>query len=305
MTGVGRVAKRVIPVAFALLLLAGCGPHNTAEQGEPVSRPGANRGEPAQSGAEATGIGSAGDAGAQVHPTFALTGTELEELVAELSPETRERISERPQYFLELVDQALARPEFATILVDKQHPLPSDYVPRNLVNLDRFRSSLSLNKEQMELRAEVVPWLTAMSRAAAIEGIALPVSSAYRSYAYQDNLFAYWTRELGEEEAARVSARPGNSQHQLGTTVDFGSITLEFAQTEAFRWLTEHAWRFGFSLSYPEGYEEETGYSYEPWHYRYLTPEVARLEREFFDGIQQRMLEFLNSNRDRLERVRQ
>jgi D-alanyl-D-alanine carboxypeptidase len=239
-----------------------------------------------------------------VHPEFDMTRTELLELVSGLEEPIQRRVSRRPEYFLELVGQTLDLESFATVLVDKQHPLSADYVPEDLVALRRYADSLTLNKEDMQLRADVVPWLTAMSDAAALDGITLPVSSAYRSYQYQDNLFAYWTRELGREEASRVSAQPGESQHQLGTTVDFGSITPAFADTAASRWLMENAWRFGFSLSYPEGYEAETGYSYESWHYRYITVTGTRLEREFFGGIQQRMLEFLANNRDVLARAR-
>ena len=119
------------------------------------------------------------------------------------------------------------------------------------------------------------------------------MSSAYRSYDYQAGLYNRHVEQLGKAAADRVSARPGHSQHQLGTTIDFGSIAAGYGETPNGRWLAAHAWRFGFSLSYPAGYEEYTGYDYEPWHFRYLGRVGTRLEREFFAGLQQRFLVFL------------
>jgi D-alanyl-D-alanine carboxypeptidase len=143
-----------------------------------------------------------------------------------------------------------------------------------------------------------------MSTRARLDGVVLDLSSGYRSYDYQDALFKRHVRELGLEQATRESAEPGKSQHQLGTTIDFGSITPAFARTDAGRWLSENAWRYGFSLSYPRGFEEITGYMYESWHFRYLGRDATLLEREFFGGIQQTMLVFLDQNRAELERAR-
>ena len=94
------------------------------------------------------------------------------------------------------------------------------------------------------------------------------------------------------EEAVRTLAPPGHSQHQLGTAIDFGSIDVSFARTPAGQWLLANAWRYGFSLSYPEGQEALTGYSWEPWHYRYVGRAAAGLIQEFFAGRQQEFLSF-------------
>jgi zinc D-Ala-D-Ala carboxypeptidase len=87
-------------------------------------------------------------------------------------------------------------------------------------------------------------------------------------------------------DADGMSAAPGHSQHQLGTAVDFTNaaagyqIWMPFAQTSAYRWLEHHAWEYGFVLAYPRGKEEQTGYQWEPWHYRYVGVEDAkRLEK--------------------------
>jgi zinc D-Ala-D-Ala carboxypeptidase len=84
-----------------------------------------------------------------------------------------------------------------------------------------------------------------------------------------------------------MSAAPGHSQHQLGTAVDFTNaaagyqVWMPFAQTSAYWWLEHRAWEYGFVLAYPRGKEEQTGYRWEPWHYRYVGVEDAkRLEKK-------------------------
>ncbi len=93
------------------------------------------------------------------------------------------------------------------------------------------------------------------------------------------------------------SAVPGYSQHQLGTAIDFGSITDAFDATPESRWLADHAWRYGFSLSYPKGYEWLTGYRYEGGRYRYIGRAAAEMQRAFFADIQQYLLLFLHQYR--------
>lgn len=88
-------------------------------------------------------------------------------------------------------------------------------------------------------------------------------------------------------------AKPGTSQHHLGTAVDFEINYQESAPpSPAQIWLEKHAAEYGFSLSYPKGAEEETGYPYEPWHYRYITKEGVAFQNEFFEGSQHKMLYF-------------
>ena len=89
------------------------------------------------------------------------------------------------------------------------------------------------------------------------------------------------------EQALKESARPGHSEHQLGTALDFRSAAGppaweldDWAQTPAGAWMAEHAPRFGFVMSYPRGEEETVCYAYESWHYRYVGRDVARTVRE-------------------------
>jgi D-alanyl-D-alanine carboxypeptidase len=177
------------------------------------------------------------------------------------------------------------------LLVDKQRPLPADYAPGDLMELTG--GSYQVNRKGLLLRAAAAAALETMAAAAREEGITLAASSAYRSYAYQQEVYARNVREMGREAADRESAMPGHSQHQLGLVVDFGSINDSFADTRAGRWLAVHAGRFGWSLSFPQGYEHLTGYRWESWHYRYVGKDLAAFMAAYFNGIQQYALRFI------------
>jgi len=161
--------------------------------------------------------------------------------------------------------------------VDKVHALSPDCEPADLVSLPADVTDGGTHL----LRREAADALLRMLDAAQADGYRLFVVSAYRSYAEQVETFQYWVSVLGEAEARRTSAEPGHSEHQLGTTVDLssaavgGQLVEEFGNTPEGQWLQEHAWRFGFALSYPRGREEVTGYAYEPWHWRYIGPDAA------------------------------
>lgn len=178
-------------------------------------------------------------------------------------------------------------------LIDKKHTASSSYVPKDLVSLEK-NSLFDLNKAGMKIRAEAYSALNEMAQAALNDGIRLLVSSAYRSYSYQENLFNYWVSVDGLEEAERESARPGTSQHQLGTAVDFGSISDDFDKTQMGQWIYKNAADYGWSLSFPKGYEDVTGYRWECWHFRYIGKNACRFQQKWFGGIQQFMLEFID-----------
>jgi zinc D-Ala-D-Ala carboxypeptidase len=131
------------------------------------------------------------------------------------------------------------------------------------------------------LRRGAAEHLGGLVEVATADGEELVVASAYRSYHEQRLSHQRLTSVFGTG-ADRTSATPGHSQHQLGTAVDFTNaaagyqLWVPFARTSAHRWLEQHAWEYGFVLAYPLGKEEETGYKWEPWHYRYVGVENAR-----------------------------
>jgi zinc D-Ala-D-Ala carboxypeptidase len=171
------------------------------------------------------------------------------------------------------------------VLVDRSHTLPPDYAPDDLVTLSEYKvPTLGSAEAEMLLRREAAGHLRRLVKAAAADGEELVVASAYRSYA--DQRVAYRRlRSIYGSEADLMSARPGHSQHQLGTAVDFTNAAAGyevwdyFGETSASLWLRDHAREHGFVLAYPRSKEAETGYQWEPWHYRYVgARNVERLE---------------------------
>lgn len=179
-------------------------------------------------------------------------------------------------------------------LIDKKHAVGSDYVPRDLVPV-KGNELWNVSRNDLSLRPEAYAALEELSRAALNDGIKLLVSSTYRSYQYQEGLFNRYVKQDGLELAERYSARPGTSQHQLGVAVDFGSITDDWGDTKMGKWVYDHAADFGWSLSFPQGYEDVTGYMWECWHFRYIGKEACRFQKKWFGNIQQFMLEFLDA----------
>lgn len=160
--------------------------------------------------------------------------------------------------------------------VDKEHRLPAECAPPDLVQLPEERST---NGAQY-MRSEAADALMRLFDAAQSEaGIAFVANSAYRSYQTQVVVYNNAVAAFGQAYADRTSARPGHSEHQMGTTTDIGARGLyleNFVGTPEADWLAENAHRFGFVVSYPDGKEHITGYTYEPWHIRYVGSDVAQ-----------------------------
>ncbi|MBN1646608.1 MAG: M15 family metallopeptidase [Spirochaetales bacterium] len=232
-----------------------------------------------------------------IHSAFTVTMEDLDTLLANEKQPVREAIKNDPAGFLGLMATLVVQPEILLRLVDKQHALSADYAPLDLVRLVDYGITVRKGREYLSMRAITIPDILEMVKAARAEDIDLEFSSTYRSWADQDRIYKYNVDKYGQEQADRESAQPGKSQHQLGTTADFGSITDDFADTPAGIWLYNNAWRYGFSLSYPDGYEKDTGYRHEIWHYRYTGKTGTLMERRFFGGIQQYFLEFIDRHR--------
>ena len=124
--------------------------------------------------------------------------------------------------------------------------------------------------------------LSAMVAAAKADGASLAIQSAYRSFRGQVLTFNGWVRQVGYKAALQTSARPGHSEHQLGTAIDFRAVGgaspwkyADWATTTEGAWLAANGWRFGWVMSYPKGTSAVSCYRYEPWHYRYVGREAA------------------------------
>ncbi len=166
-------------------------------------------------------------------------------------------------------------------LVNKEHPLPPEYVPSDLV-VPNVPFSFAEDHPKKQMRQEAAEALENLFAAAAKDGIHLVAVSGFRSYERQEAIFQRNASQMGEAEANRVSARPGESEHQTGLAMDVSAasvdyrLTEEFGSTEEGRWLQNNAARFGFIIRYPKEKEHVTGYQYEPWHLRYVGSSAAQ-----------------------------
>ena len=160
--------------------------------------------------------------------------------------------------------------------MDKQRGLPADYRPADLQTIDDRWAVPGFPGQSM--RAIAVEPMVQMLSAAQAQGVRIRIKSSYRSYSEQATTFQFWVNQLGEAQARRESATPGNSEHQLGTTADVISansgtgweLVEQFGALPEGKWVAAHAHEFGFAISYPPDGESVTGYVYEPWHVRYV-----------------------------------
>lgn len=173
----------------------------------------------------------------------------------------------------------IEQPYELLVLVNKYHQLPADFVQYNLVPMSREYAAGS----QYLLAGVAYENYVQMADAAKKDGLSMRVVSAYRTEDYQRNLYNNKVRTTGKINADRYSARPGHSEHQTGLAVDINSTKGTFQYTAEFRWLQEHAHEYGYILRYPKDKEWITGYAYEPWHYRYVGADAAKIIYE--EGI--------------------
>ena len=159
------------------------------------------------------------------------------------------------------------------ILVNKYNQLPKDYAPEDLTDI-----SVQYCYGDNEVSNEVYQKYISMYNAAKEEDLYLIITSAFRDYEFQDQLWNQYAKSQGEEWADSVAARAGHSEHQTGLTLDivtYNSNMNDFENTDEFKWLQKHAHEYGFIMRYPKDKEDITGYDYESWHYRYVGVETA------------------------------
>lgn len=184
-------------------------------------------------------------------------------------------------------DDRMPSDDDLTVLVSQTYGISRDYAPADLVPLsDYFSVEITLGYPTT-VRAVIVEPLRRMIADMEAAGLAPFIISGYRSYAQQAIAYEKWL-EYNPDYVGILSAQPGHSEHQLGTTVDFGSPELPeivgdpeiefhtyFYQTSEGQWLLTNAQRYGFTLSFTRDNGELTGFFYEPWHYRYVGQELA------------------------------
>lgn len=169
----------------------------------------------------------------------------------------------------------IKNPSNTLVLVNKNNKLSKDYVPSDLRVVKVARRS----DDTAKMNTTAAKQLEKMFADAKKDGIELAAWSGYRSYKTQQAAYNQWKKNDS------ISARPGHSEHQTGLAMDViakkdlkknGSpLNQSFGKTKEGKWLAINAHKYGFIIRYPKGKETITGYSYEPWHVRYVGEKVA------------------------------
>ncbi|MDD3187785.1 MAG: M15 family metallopeptidase [Bacilli bacterium] len=161
------------------------------------------------------------------------------------------------------------------MLVNKENKLLESFIPNDLVNIKSKKGKYIDNSYKNCLNKRAYRAFREMRSAAKKFGYNIVVDSGYRSYDYQIKVLNYWLNKDGED-AYNFVALPGTSEHQTGLAIDIGLIinkehVAQFDDSfHEVKWLQQNSYKYGFILRYPKDKEEITGYSYEPWHFRYV-----------------------------------
>lgn len=164
------------------------------------------------------------------------------------------------------------------LLVNPTNKIPGDYKPDVVAMGNGYNYDKTANVA-----------FQAMNKKAKAEGIALQVVSAYRTVEKQTTNFNAKVKEFENNgydaqaayaATAQIIAVPGTSEHTLGLALDLNSLETSFEDTAAFRWLIKNCADFGFILRYPKDKVDITDITYEPWHYRYVGSNHAKIIME-------------------------
>lgn len=171
-----------------------------------------------------------------------------------------------------------------TVLVNKEHILDKDYVPLEMYVVDENENNFHQFKDaslKPMLRSDIKEFVDKLINDAQGLGLPIIVDSGYRSFKYQQVVLDALIKEKGDE-AYKLVALPGASEHQTGLAIDFAyyengiyNDDVKENDKEAI-WLKNNAWKYGFILRYPKGKEDVTGYNFEPWHFRFVGLKLAK-----------------------------
>lgn len=157
------------------------------------------------------------------------------------------------------------------LIVNKTYPLPATYKPKSPYK--EITSDFLYGGDYIE--DYVMEAYLKMETDAKGEGLTLKITSGYRSYNVQVDLYNEYKKRDGKEAADTYSARAGYSEHQSGLCFDLNGTNKDFISTKEGKWLNDNAYKYGFILRFPPDSTDYTGYMYEGWHFRYVGVDLA------------------------------
>ena len=192
-------------------------------------------------------------------------------------PKSSTKVKEPQQQYIEVDTE----PDSYTVLVNREYPISKDYVPADLV-VPNVAFSFYGTYEKSYVRKQAARALEKLFAGAQEEGYMLKAVSAYRSYERQTQIYNNNVNTKGTNKTNKVSAKPGSSEHQTGLAIDVScnsvgcALELSFGQTSEGKWLKKNCHKYCFIIRYQKNEKKITGYSYEPWHLRYVGKNLAK-----------------------------
>ena len=169
------------------------------------------------------------------------------------------------------------------VLVNKYTHLPDDW-EENIKLVDTKNAW----DEDIQVEEKAYEAYKKLEKELKDEGVIIKLDSTYRSVADQQELWDRWSKdpEKGIDYVRKYVAVPGYSEHHTGLAIDIclekdGELVFEnedmIADRDTFAIIHSKLAKYGFILRYLEGREDSTGYTYEPWHLRYINdPDTAK-----------------------------
>lgn len=158
------------------------------------------------------------------------------------------------------------------MIANKTYTLPEDYAPSDTYTkadpVATKQCATCINNTAYQAYKDMKADASALN-------LNIYISSGFRSYVTQRNIYNRNVKNNGQAKADTYSARPGSSEHQTGLCFDLNTIDSSFANTAEGKWVNQNAWKYGYIIRYPKGKTDETGYIYESWHLRYVGTELA------------------------------
>lgn len=176
------------------------------------------------------------------------------------------------------------------LLINKFNRVADDFEPNKLVNIEEtYQSTKETSKAYKKMKADMKKL-----------DMNIYVVSAYRSVAYQKNLYNNYLKTDSRDDVDTYSARPGYSEHHTGRALDIshvkGNINA-FEGSEEADWVYENCHKYGFIVRYKENQTDVTGYIYEPWHITYVGTEISEtMYKEKIETLEEYVERYINHN---------